>query len=435
MNGSMQKKIRPVSLISGKQAFLAGLDWKSIPPGYRNARRFARSQGAELYLSCHNHDGENGDEMMIALLSRQDADIPRNIRQCLSLAMLIRPLLKSGGYAIFIIGNDENDDAELTCAFVSVINGILVNDVTGTPTEITEARNTFLMLNAEPENGWVRYEPDGFSPDSRCIPLPLSNLISTRKHPAEARLLPVSRGPQLMTALLIITLLGASWYGWQRYEIWQAEKAEREERARKAAEARITPPWTGQPETGEFIRQCSTTWNQTPLSAAGWRYTLAECSSDGNSGNLRSSYTNTAGTTVTAFIRRITELTDTRPFIVMPEGNSGGVALPVTFRLPDNPVPVDSLPETRDLQERLTTLAQSVQLQIDWQEVNNSFTDENGNIIQPPWKEYDLQIQTLLPANQLAERFSEPSVRFLSVTRQLENGRFRYQFTGKYYAR
>lgn len=101
--------------------------------------------------------------------------------------MLIRPLLKSGGYAIFIIGND---DAELTCAFVSVINGILVNDVTGTPTEITEARNTFLMLNAEPENGWVRYEPDGFSPDSRCIPLPLSNLISTRKHPAEARLLP-----------------------------------------------------------------------------------------------------------------------------------------------------------------------------------------------------------------------------------------------------
>lgn len=153
MNGSMQKKIRPVSLISGKQAFLAGLDWKNIPPGYRNARRFARSQGAELYLSCHNHDGENGDEMMIALLSRQDADIPRNIRQCLSLAMLIRPLLKSGGYAIFIIGNDENDDAELTCAFVSVINGILVNDVTGTPTEITEARNTFLMLNAEPENG------------------------------------------------------------------------------------------------------------------------------------------------------------------------------------------------------------------------------------------------------------------------------------------
>lgn len=60
-----------MSLISGKQAFLAGLDWKNMPPGYRNARRFAQSQGAELYLSCHNHDGENGDEMMIALLSRQ----------------------------------------------------------------------------------------------------------------------------------------------------------------------------------------------------------------------------------------------------------------------------------------------------------------------------------------------------------------------------
>ena len=61
--------------------------------------------------------------------------------------------------------------------------------------------------------------------------------------------------------------------------------------------------------------------------------------------------------------------------------------------------------------------------------------DENGNIIQPPWKEYDLQIQTALPVHQLAERLKAPSVRFISVTRQLENGRFHYQFTGKYYAR
>ncbi|EEQ1581516.1 type 4b pilus protein PilO2, partial [Escherichia coli] len=56
-------------------------------------------------------------------------------------------------------------------------------------------------------------------------------------------------------------------------------------------------------------------------------------------------------------------------------------------------------------------------------------------IIQPPWKEYDLQIQTALPVHQLAERLKAPSVRFISVTRQLENGRFHYQFTGKYYAR
>lgn len=88
----------------------------------------------------------------------------------------------------------------------------------------------------------------------------------------------------------------------------------------------------------------------------------------------------------------------------MPEGKTGGIGLPVSFRLPEHPVDVDALPETAVLQEQLTTLAQSIPLTLDWQEVSNSVTDENGNIIQPPWKEYDLQIQTLLPAYQLAER-------------------------------
>ena len=138
---------------------------------------------------------------------------------------------------------------------------------------------------------------------------------------------------------------------------------------------------------------------------------------------------------MTDFIRRMSDMTGTRPFIVMPEGKTGGIGLPVSFRLPEHPVDVDALPESSVLQEQLTTLAQSMPLTLDWQEVSNSVTDENGNIIQPPWKEYDLQIQTLLPAYQLVERLKAPSVRFISVTRQLENGRFHYQFTGKYYAR
>ncbi|EJZ2212037.1 type 4b pilus protein PilO2, partial [Escherichia coli] len=158
-----------------------------------------------------------------------------------------------------------------------------------------------------------------------------------------------------------------------------------------------------------------------------------ECTATGNSGNLRASYTNIAGTTVTAFSQRVREIFSIRPFMVMPDGNSGGFALPVTFSMPETPVAVEALPENTLLQERLTTLARSMQLKMDWQEVSNSFTDEDGNTIQPPWKEYDLQILTTLPAHQVAEHFSEPSVRFISVTRQLEEGRFRYQFTGKYY--
>ncbi|HAI2110757.1 TPA: type 4b pilus protein PilO2, partial [Escherichia coli] len=81
--------------------------------------------------------------------------------------------------------------------------------------------------------------------------------------------------------------------------------------------------------------------------------------------NLRASYTNTAGATVTDFIRRISDMTDSRPFIVMPEGKTGGIGLPVTFRLSENAVTVDALPETAVLQERLTSLAQSMQLKLD----------------------------------------------------------------------
>ncbi|EOO2974690.1 type 4b pilus protein PilO2, partial [Escherichia coli] len=265
--------------------------------------------------------------------------------------------------------------------------------------------------------------------------LPLSTLTGSGKHPAAARLNPVSRGAQFITVSLIITLLGAAWYGWQYYERWQTEKAAQAAAARQVTEERISPPWPGLPETDAFIRGCADIWASLPLSAAGWRYSLAECSTDGDNGNLRASYTNTAGTTVTDFIRRISDMTGTRPFIVMPEGKNGGIGLPVTFRLSEHPVEVDALPETSVLQEQLTTLAQSMQLTLDWQEVSNSVTDENGNIIQPPWKEYDLQIQTALPVHQLAERLKAPSVRFISVTRQLENGRFHYQFTGKYYAR
>ncbi|HHU9719943.1 TPA: type 4b pilus protein PilO2, partial [Escherichia coli] len=112
--------------------------------------------------------------------------------------------------------------------------------------------------------------------------------------------------------------------------------------------------------------------------------------------------------------QRVREIFSIRPFMVMPDGNSGGFALPVTFSMPETPVAVEALPENTLLQERLTTLARSMQLKMDWQEVSNSFTDEDGNTIQPPWKEYDLQILTTLPAHQVAEHFSEPSVRFIS---------------------
>ncbi|HAN4360249.1 TPA: type 4b pilus protein PilO2 [Escherichia coli] len=308
-------------LPAGRNVFLAGLEWKTLPSQYRHARDFARAQKADLFLACQYLSNEDADtHTMVATVSRRI--LPGKPRQCFSLALLILPLLEHGGYAI----------TELTLpgetprySFVSAVDGVLVSDLVGSGEEVREARDTFLSINTEPEQGWTRYEPVAFSAGDQNQALPLSTLTGSGKHPA--------------------------------------------------------------------------------------------------------------GATVTDFIRRISDMTGTRPFIVMPEGKTGGIGLPVSFRLPEHPVDVDALPESSVLQEQLTTLAQSMPLTLDWQEVSNSVTDENGNIIQPPWKEYDLQIQTLLPAYQLVERLKAPSVRFISVTRQLENGRFHYQFTGKYYAR
>lgn len=433
MSELTQKKIIPVSILHGKKAFLSGIEWKDKPVNFRDARAFAQSQKADLYLSYQYSDSQSGEKnTMVAIVRRHETDIPQNIRQYLSLAMLVRPLLKSGGYAILELVNNGN---EITYTFISVIDEILVNDITGSLEEITEARNTFLMLNTEPETGWIRYEPEIFSINGINNTLPLSTLTVSRKSPLDACLRPVSRSKQLMTILLVIAVFCALWYGWQRYQIWQSEKVAREEAARKAAADRITPPWLSQPEIGEYIQGCSNAWSSLPVSVVGWRFSLAECSINGTNGSLRASYTNIAGTTVTDFSHRITEIFSTRPFMVMPEGNSGGFSLPVSLKLPENPVTVEMLPATNILQERLTTFAQSMRLKIDWRQVNNSITDEDGKTIQPPWQEYDLEIQTDIPPFTLFQNFNESSIRLTSIFVKLEGSRLHYQFTGKYYAR
>lgn len=157
----------------------------------------------------------------------------------LLLALLILPLLEHGGYAI----------TELTLpgetphySFVSVVDGVLVSDLVGSGEEVREARDTFLSINTEPTQGWIHYEPAAFSAGAQNQHLPLASLTGSGKHPAAARLNPVSRGPQFITVSLIIALLGTAWYGWQYYERWQTEKAAQAAVARQATEERITPP-------------------------------------------------------------------------------------------------------------------------------------------------------------------------------------------------
>ena len=65
-----------------------------------------------------------------------------------------------------------------------------------------------------------------------------------------------------------------------------------------------------------------------------------------------------------------------------------GIAVVLPCRSPSvclKPVAVEALPEKHPPAGTAEyTLARSMQLKMDWQEVSNSFTDEDGNTIQPP---------------------------------------------------
>ncbi len=132
-------------LTAGRNMFLAGLEWKTLPSQYRHARDFARAQKADLFLACQYLSNEDADtHTMVATVSRRI--LPGKPRQCFSLALLILPLLEHGGYAI----------TELTLpgetprySFVSVVDGVLVRaqlqnspytPALGTTTSSTEYR-------------------------------------------------------------------------------------------------------------------------------------------------------------------------------------------------------------------------------------------------------------------------------------------------------
>ncbi|MGF7913184.1 type 4b pilus protein PilO2, partial [Klebsiella pneumoniae] len=70
----------------------------------------------------------------------------------------------------------------------------------------------------------------------------------------------------------------------------------------------ITPPWQHLPEIKPFIDKCIDKWDALPLSIAGWRFDLAECSTSGNDGLLRTSYKELSGVTVEDFSTRIREI-------------------------------------------------------------------------------------------------------------------------------
>ncbi|HCI9451375.1 TPA: pilus assembly protein, partial [Escherichia coli] len=74
-------------LTAGRNVFLAGLEWKTLPSQYRHVRDFARAQKADLFLACQYLSNDDADtHTMVATASRRI--LPGKTRQCFSLALL-----------------------------------------------------------------------------------------------------------------------------------------------------------------------------------------------------------------------------------------------------------------------------------------------------------------------------------------------------------
>ncbi|EPT5463023.1 type 4b pilus protein PilO2, partial [Shigella sonnei] len=352
------------------------------------------------------------------------------------LALMIKPLIEPDGYAICELGD--------LYGFVSCINNVLVNDVVGNKSQIMSALTTFLEFNETPEPGWKLYQPESWDISQALPSLTLSALIDVKKPPKEAAFTRVSRKRQFMiyggSAILAILL----WNGITMYQEYREKEAAAEAaRLRLAKEMadkqaiQITPPWQHLPEIKPFIDKCIDKWDALPLSIAGWRFDLAECSTSGNDGLLRTSYKELSGVTVEDFSTRIREIfqgTTTATF-VLPEGSAGGFSLPVSFDVSPDPITPDTLPQATDIQERLTTFAQKMRLKLTWQEIENTKTDEEGRPIILPWNEYELMIQTSTPPSILFANFHEPAVRFQYAGIKLEEGRLNYEIKGAFYVK
>ncbi|CTC56852.1 hypothetical protein [Shigella sonnei] len=75
-------------LTAGRNVFLAGMDWKTLPASHKNPRTFARSLGAVRYISCEYLSTEDTDRhIMVAAVSQNT--LPKGSRRYFSLAMLI----------------------------------------------------------------------------------------------------------------------------------------------------------------------------------------------------------------------------------------------------------------------------------------------------------------------------------------------------------
>lgn len=426
---SEQSLLTPVPLIRGRTVFLAGVEWQPVSLRYRNRMKaLARSRGADQVVSYRYRDRDGTLQWVAGLVRVSVLALPKNIRHCCALGLLIASQLNRSGYVIVPLDNDRY-------LFVSSLDGVLMNEVVGDRHTVEQARETFTRFNPEPEGGWFCQAPADWHIDG-SQPVELAALLAGRN--AAARFHPASVRKPLSVLLVSGVLMLAGYYGWMQYrdhQVLAAQEVARlavlEQQVREQAAARVTPPWITAPRMMPFMTACATRWQAVPLSLAGWVFKEAQCGQDGM---LSVVYRKSDGATVGDFATRVSQRYNGQytPWFSLPgSGDTGGFSLPVTF---NREADERQLPDADTQIQRLTSFAQQRHLPLHLQEDDNRLVSPSGEESLLPWRRFSFSLETPVSPSALYDEPDDVGIRLSRISLLLQQGRLTYKLEGTLYA-
>lgn len=415
----------------GKSQYVAGLNWEVITPqSARRSRRQAKEDGADHYLVWRQPDTVL---LGMTLLSAFRETSARDRQTYRSLALHVLPHLPANGYVVTAL-------SDKVWWFVATIEGRLspLSDIVGSPEQIKQVINVFVMMNPLPSAGWQVIAPESFGLENSQTPPPLSRWLTHDTVHKTPRLLPTNARTIAVFWVLLLLAFIAGYFGWQH---WQQRQQDAEIAAAHAAVAARRAelrnenghrPWGDQPPFNAVLRACHNRWKVLPLSIAGWTFAQAQCTQDGN---LSVQYVLPEGGTVADFAGRLPHW---YPGTVAGFNIPGGAdiaSFTLTFT-PPRPSPAENIPDNATQTQRFTSFAQRLSAALQLVKQDNALRDDDGNIIEVPWNTYAFTFVTDIPPDQLflAQHFDDTGLRLQQISLTQRDGHLTYTLEGSLYA-
>jgi len=433
MTSELTTVARASMLVSGKYAFIVGLNWQWVPArGHRRMRIEARDQMASHWVAF---PAGTADEPATWLGWQGDdtPDIPKG-KLAVSLAAAVTGSVPADCWGAFMLPDGQ-------WWFMAVTGGqpSPYGDVTGDATAVTRAAERFRATVPPPAAGWVVFDPDSLLEVPGARREALTELLPA-VIPARARL---KKTDSHLTQYLTIAavLLGAAvWAGnhWLQvsrkaeHDAWVQAELTRARVAAAAKPASLTRPWAGQPDFPGMLTACVHQWRQAPLSIAGWVFRQVTCES---SGQLTLHYQLPDGGTVGDFAARLPQLygESVRATFNMP-GPSDDASFKEIVHF--TTAPAETLLPGDEQLRRMTSYAQRLRANLRFSPPTVLTQLVGKETVPMPWKRYSFTFITDIPPDRLfdATRFPGNGLRLSSVKAELRGSRITYTLEGMLYA-